>query len=68
MDGYRDLTIDTIRAGLREKRFSARELAEESLRLARDGNEASGTFLSFTPERAFAAADRRTRPACRAAT
>ena len=58
MDRYRDLTIDTIRAGLREKRFSARELAEESLRLARDGNVASGTFLSFTPERAFAAADR----------
>ena len=58
MDRYRDLTIDTIRAGLLEKRFSARELAEESLRFARDGNEASGTFLSFTPERAFAAAER----------
>ena len=58
MDGYRDLTIDTIRTGLGEKRFSARELAEESLRLARAGNTASGTFISFTPERAFATADR----------
>ena len=58
MDRYRDLTIDTILAGLREKRFSARELAGESLRLARDGNEASGAFLSFTPDRALAAADR----------
>lgn len=58
MDDYADLTIDSIRSGLLEKRFSARELAEAALRAAGDGNDASGAFLSFTPERAIAAADR----------
>ena len=58
MDDYAALTIDSIRSGLLAKRFSARELAEAALRAAGDGNDASGAFLSLTPERAIAAADR----------
>ena len=58
MEGFRQLTVDAIRRGLRERSFSARELAEEALRISAAENEASGVFLSFTPERAFAAADR----------
>lgn len=58
MDEYRQLTADAIHAGLLEKRFSARELAGEALRVAEEENEATGAFLSFTPERAMAAADR----------
>lgn len=58
MEDYADLTIDSIRSGLLAKRFSARELAESALRAAGDGNDVSGAFLSFTPERAIAAADR----------
>lgn len=58
MEGFRQLTIDAIRQGLRAKRFSARELAAEALRLAEAENESAGVFLSLAPERAFAAADR----------
>ncbi len=58
MEGYRELTVDSIRQGLQAKRFSARELATESLRLAEAENGESGVFLSFTPERAYAAAER----------
>ena len=58
MEQFRQLTIDAIRQGLLEKRFSAKELAEEAVRTARAENEAFGVFLSFTPERAFAAAER----------
>ena len=58
MEDYHAQTVGSIRSGLLEKRFSARELAEEALRTAGEGNEISGAFLSFTPERAFRAADR----------
>ena len=58
MEDYRRITIDSIRDGLREKRFSARELAQEALRIAEAENDAYGVFLSFTPGRALAAADR----------
>ena len=58
MEGFRQFTIDAIREGLRAKRFSARELAAEALRLAEAENESSGVFLSLAPERALAAADR----------
>ncbi len=58
MESYRDLTIESIRAGLRERRFSARELAQEALRLAEAENANCGAFLSFTPERAYKAAAR----------
>lgn len=58
MQEYRELTVESIRQGLLERRFSAKELAEEALRAAEAENDASGVFLSFTPERALAAADR----------
>ena len=58
MEGFRQFTIAAIREGLRAKRFSARELAAEALRLAEAENESSGVFLSLAPERALAAADR----------
>ncbi len=56
MDDYRKLTIDGIQAGLREKRFSAKELTQEALRLAEGENEQFGVFLHFAPEQAMAAA------------
>ncbi len=58
MEHYDQLTIDSIREGLQQKKFSARELAEQALEQARAGNESSGIFLSFTPEKAYEAADR----------
>lgn len=58
MQNYRELTVEPIQQGLRERRFSARELALEALRVSEAENENSGVFLSFTPERALAAADR----------
>jgi aspartyl-tRNA(Asn)/glutamyl-tRNA(Gln) amidotransferase subunit A len=56
MDDYRSLTIDSIHAGLRERRFSAQELATEALRLAQSENRQYGVFLHFAPEKALAAA------------
>ena len=53
MDNYRELTIDSIREGLKNKRFSARELAQEGLRTARAENASSGVFLSFCEEKAL---------------
>ena len=58
MEHYDQLTIDSIREGLQQKKFSARELAEQALEQAWAGNESSGIFLSFTPEKAYEAADR----------
>ena len=58
MEDYRELTVGSIRQGLKRRQFSARELAEEALGIAEDENGASGVFLSFTPELAFEAADR----------
>ena len=58
VEDYRQLTIDSIRRGLREGRFSARELAEEGLRIAQAENGEYGVFLGFTADRALAAADR----------
>ncbi len=53
MDNYRELTIDSIREGLKNKRFSVRELVQEGLRAARDENASSGVFLSFCEEKAL---------------
>ncbi|MXY68687.1 MAG: Asp-tRNA(Asn)/Glu-tRNA(Gln) amidotransferase subunit GatA [Acidobacteriia bacterium] len=58
MDDFKQLTVDLIQAGLRAKRFSARELAQEALRVAEAGNPSSGVYLGLTPERALAAACR----------
>ncbi len=51
------LTIDAIRRGLRERRFSARELAEETLRVAGAENTKTNAYLTLSPERALAQAD-----------
>ncbi len=58
MEDYRQLTVDSIQAGLRQGHFSAAELAQAALRLGQEENQDSGVFLSFTPERALAAAAR----------
>ena len=56
MHAYRELTAAEMRAGLLAREFSASELAREALRIARAENSSSGVFLSFTEERAMAAA------------
>jgi aspartyl-tRNA(Asn)/glutamyl-tRNA(Gln) amidotransferase subunit A len=57
MDDYRSLTIDAIQSGLLARRFSAKELAQEALRLSESENEQYGAFLHFAPETALAAAE-----------
>src|SRR5579862_2319878 len=52
------LTIDQVRAGLRERRFSAVELATEALRFAEAENPKTNAYLLLSPERALAAAGR----------
>ena len=52
------LTIDQVREGLRAKRFSASELAEEALRYAERENPKTNAYLLLSPERARAAARR----------
>ncbi len=54
----RDLTISSVREGLRAKRFSARELTEEALRFAEAENPATNAYLRLAPERALAGAAR----------
>src|SRR5579871_2290569 len=54
----RSLTIRTIREGLRARKFSAVELARETLRLAEAENAATNAYLRLSPERAIAAAER----------
>src|SRR5580704_2466751 len=50
------LSIDSIRAGLLAKRFSAEELATQALAFAEAENPKTNAYLSFSPERALAAA------------
>jgi len=54
----RNLTISTIREGLAARRFSARELAQDALSFAAAENPKTNAFLTFSPERALAAAGR----------
>ena len=56
MENYKQLTIGEIQAGLVDRTFSARELAQEALRLAEAENEHYGAFLHFAPEQALASA------------
>ena len=51
-----DLTITRIREGLRNRKFSARELATEALRFAEAENPRTNALLTLSPERAQAAA------------
>jgi aspartyl-tRNA(Asn)/glutamyl-tRNA(Gln) amidotransferase subunit A len=50
------LTIATIRQGLTNKKFSAVELAEEALAFAKSENPKTNAYLTFSDERAMAAA------------
>jgi aspartyl-tRNA(Asn)/glutamyl-tRNA(Gln) amidotransferase subunit A len=52
------LTIDEVRSGLAAKSFSAEELAREALRHAESQNSKTNAFLTFSTERAMAAAKR----------
>jgi len=55
---YKSLTIDSIHAGLRNKTFSAAELAAEAIRFSKEANPDSGALLHLTPTEAMAAAER----------
>ncbi len=50
------LTIAGIRGGLVAKRFSAREIAEQTLAFAERENPKTNAYLTFSPDRALAAA------------
>ncbi len=52
----RSLSAGRIREGLAAREFSAVEIATEALRLAEAGNPRTNAYLSFSPERALAAA------------
>jgi aspartyl-tRNA(Asn)/glutamyl-tRNA(Gln) amidotransferase subunit A len=52
------LTIDHVREGLKTRRFSATELANEALRFAEIENAKTNAFLHFAHERALTAAAR----------
>lgn len=52
------LTIPTIRDGLLGKKFSATELAQAALSFAQQENPATNAYLTFSPDRALAAAAR----------
>src|SRR5438270_5159631 len=52
------LTIDQVKAGLKERRFTATELASQALRFAESENSKTNAFLHFSPERALSAAAR----------
>ena len=49
-------TIDSIRAGLLSKTFSAEELARQSLDFAQAENPKTNAYLTFSPERALQSA------------
>src|SRR4029079_1845391 len=50
------LTIESIRAGLLAKKFSAEELARQSLAYAEGENPKTNAYLTLSPERALRAA------------
>ncbi|HXP84030.1 MAG TPA: Asp-tRNA(Asn)/Glu-tRNA(Gln) amidotransferase subunit GatA [Bryobacteraceae bacterium] len=50
------LSIDSIRAALLSKAFSAEELAQQALAHAEGENHKTNAYLTFAPERALAAA------------
>jgi aspartyl-tRNA(Asn)/glutamyl-tRNA(Gln) amidotransferase subunit A len=52
------LSIAKVRAGLEKKEFSAAELANAALDFAHGENPKTNAYLSFSPERALAAAAR----------
>lgn len=57
-DNIPSLTIQRVREGLLNKHFSALELAKASITYAQAENPKTNAYLTFSPERAFAAAAR----------
>ena len=57
-DSIAGLSVQSIRSGLRQKAFSARELTQAALEFAQAENPKTGAYLTFSPERALAAAAR----------
>lgn len=51
-------TIESIRAGLDAKKFSAEELTKQALAYAEAENPKTNAYLTFSPERALAAAQK----------
>ena len=51
-----ELSIDSIRSGLLAKKFSAEELARQSLAYAEAENPKTNAYLTFSQERALTAA------------
>src|SRR3984957_15925 len=49
-------TIESIRAGLRDKQFSAVEIAQQALQVAEAENPKTNAYLTLWPDRALAAA------------
>jgi aspartyl-tRNA(Asn)/glutamyl-tRNA(Gln) amidotransferase subunit A len=56
--GIAKLTIREVREGLRQRRFTAVELAQEALGFAERENPRTNAYLAFSPERALEAARR----------
>jgi aspartyl-tRNA(Asn)/glutamyl-tRNA(Gln) amidotransferase subunit A len=56
LDSVPSLTISSIREGLARKDFTATELAKAALSFAQKENPATNAYLTFSPERALAAA------------
>jgi aspartyl-tRNA(Asn)/glutamyl-tRNA(Gln) amidotransferase subunit A len=54
----RSLTVPAVREGLTKRKYSAMELAQAALSFAAEENAVTNAFLTFSPERAFAAAAR----------
>ena len=52
------LTIASVREGLEKKEFSAKELTQAALAFAQAENPKTNAYLTFSPERALAAAER----------
>jgi aspartyl-tRNA(Asn)/glutamyl-tRNA(Gln) amidotransferase subunit A len=50
------LTITSVRAGLKAKKFSAKEIATDALAFAQAENPKTNAYLTFAPERALEAA------------
>jgi aspartyl-tRNA(Asn)/glutamyl-tRNA(Gln) amidotransferase subunit A len=58
VSGIPGLTIESVREGLRAKRFSAAELVTDALRFAEAENPETNAYLHLSPERAMAAANK----------
>ena len=56
LDAIASLTISQVHEGLLKKTFSAKELAEAALAFAQAENPKTNAYLTFSPERALAAA------------